>query len=170
MIPVFHYMAKQVKATPAPYKARRVNIPAGKKFLTFNPGDSVYIIEGDGTVYPQALRETFEKREGQAYEKGLQEGAALVEKRMEEQSRNCRMRTPEETLRDVLAMIRGHHAKDQNQILAVIMDEMGKGLADRIKGIVGTIEQQQDLLKEAELAFAGFHNVRNGGFEKLNFR
>lgn len=155
-------MARKNHGTIVHTKARRVSIPAGHDYLIVKPGETFYLIEPDGKL-PQHLQEVVDKREQTAYERGITDGVNM-------QERKSVQFNVEEALQHILRVMRQYDAKDQNQILAVIMDEMGKAYAARIKTIVETIEHHQGLLGATEQAFAGFHHVRNGGFEKLNFR
>lgn len=154
-------MAKKAKETPAPTKARRVSIPAGHDYLIVKPGETFYLIEPDGKL-PQHLQEAVDKLNQTAYERGVTDGAQM-------QERNSRQFTVEEALQHILRVMRQYDAKDQNQILAVIMQEMRKGYEERMKTLAETISHHQGLLDATEKAFAGFVQVRNGGLEKLNF-
>lgn len=155
-------MARKNHGTITHTKARRVSIPAGHDYLIVKPGETFYLIEPDGKL-PQHLQETVDKREQVAYERGVTDGAQM-------QERDSRQFTVEEALQHILRVVRQYDAKDQNQILAVMMDEMRKSYEDRMKSLAETIAHHQGLLNATEQAFAGFIHVRNGGFEKLNFR
>jgi hypothetical protein len=153
-------MAKKATGTPTPKKARRVLVPAGHDYLIVKPGETFYLIEPDGKL-PQHLQEAVDKREQTAYEKGIKDGQVM-------QERNMRSFTLEETISMVLQMMRQHDAKGQNQVLAVVMCEMGKAYDARMKALAEDMSRLQELHSETEKAFAGFHHIRNGAFEKMN--
>lgn len=146
-------------------KGRSVYIRAGHNYITLKPGETAYLI-GEGGQWPREFIETMENREKTAYEKGRQDGQnALVNKAI-----NMRPRTMEETLQECLTMLRQHHAKDQNQVVAIILNEMEKDRVSRVKAIQEDIARAQELLGHAEAINQGFNNIRKGGFEALNFR
>lgn len=83
---------------------------------------------------------------------------------------NQRQPTPEEFLQKVLQGLRGYHAKDQNQILAVLLDETSKDRERRLKELRQQLDNTQELISLCEESQQGLQLVREGGFEKLNFR
>jgi len=158
-------MAKANQAVKASTKSRRVTIPAGKQYIVFDKGATVHLVDTDG-VWPESIRKEFSEREEKAYIQGIKDG------KNEQASTvvNARPRTMEETLQACLTMIRQHHGNDQNQITAVILNELGKDRENRVKAIREDIARAQELLGHAEACNNGFQEIRNGGFEKLNFR
>jgi hypothetical protein len=85
-------------------------------------------------------------------------------------ARNTRPLTPEEFLQNLLPTLRGFHAKDQNQILAVVLDEMNKDRERRLKELQAQLANTQELIGFCEESQRGLQLVRQGGFEQLNFR
>lgn len=146
-------------------RARQVTIPAGKEYLLLTPGEKVYVIEADGR-WPDDLDNMMRRREETAYERGVEDGKAIAEG----MARNTRPLTPEEFLQNLLPTLRGFHAKDQNQILAVVLDEMSKDRERRLKELQAQLANTQELIGFCEESQQGLQLVREGGFEKLNFR
>lgn len=151
--------------TTARKRARQVTIPAGKEYLLLNPGERVYVMGADGR-WPDDIYNTMQKQQESAYERGVEDGKAIAEG----MTRNRRQQTPEEFLQSILPTLHNFHAKDQNQIAAVILDELTKARERRL----GELQQQLDNVKEliglCEDSQKGLQLVREGGFEKLNFR
>lgn len=158
-------MARQTRGAITHAKARRVTIPAGKDYIMFSATDTVYVVGPDGK-WPDSIYNLMQKQQETAYEKGLNDGADLAKG----QAVNQRSRTMEETLQEVLTMIRQHHGNDQNQIVAVVLNELGKDRQNRVKAIQEDIARATELLGHAEACNNGFNTIRNGGFEALNFR
>jgi hypothetical protein len=156
-------MVKNTGATPSK-RSRQVTIPAGKLYIVFNPGETVYLTEGKNM--PATLHEYVRQKQEQAFEEGKQ----FRENELNRLARNTRQQTPEEFLQSILPTIHNYHAKDQNQIAAVILDELTKARERRL----GELQQQLDNVKEliglCEDSQKGLQLVREGGFEKLNFR
>lgn len=146
-------------------RARQVTIPAGKEYLLLTPGEKVYVIEADGR-WPDELDNMMRGREETAYEKGVDDGKAIADG----MSRNTRPMNPEEFLQSILPTIRGFHVKDQNQIAAVILDEMSKDRERRLKELQAQLANTQELIGLCEESQRGLQLVRQGGFEQLNFR
>lgn len=146
-------------------RARQVTIPAGKLFITFNPGDTVYVQDASG-LWPDAFKKLIDKREEAAYFRG-----ATDEKRMQEQmAKNGRPQTPEEFLQSLLPTLHNFHVKDQNQIAAVILDELNKARVKRLNELEIQLNNTRELIALCEDSQKGLQLVREGGFEKLNFR
>jgi len=145
-------------------RARQVTIPAGQMYITFKPGETVYLVT-DGKL-PDEINNAMERREEAAYDRGVNDGKAIADG----MARNCRQETPEEFLQRLLPQLRGYHAKDQNQIVAVILDEMGKDRERRLKELRAQLDNTQELIALCEESQQGLQLVREGGFEKLNFR
>lgn len=146
-------------------RARQVTIPAGKEYLLVNPGEKVYVIGKDG-CWPDDLNNTLNRREETAYERGVDDGKAIAEG----MTRNTRQPTPEEFLQGLLPTLHSFHAKDQNQIAAVILDELGKAREKRLAELNAQLNNTRELIKLCEDSQNGLQLVREGGFEKLNFR
>jgi hypothetical protein len=146
-------------------RARQVTIPAGKEYLLLTPGEKVYVIEADGR-WPDDLDNMMRRREETAYEKGINDGKAIAEG----QARNVRQLTPEEFLQHFLPTLHSYHAKDQNQIAAVILDELTKARAKRLHDLEVQLANTRELIALCEDSQKGLQLVRDGGFEKLNFR
>ncbi len=164
-MPDFHIMSRKVIATSAPKKARRVTIPAGKEYLLLTPGEKVYVIGTDGQ-WPDDLNNTMQRREEKAYDRGVDDGKAIAEG----MTRNTRPETPEEFLQRILPTLHVFHAKDQNQIAAVILDELNKARVKRLEDLKAQLDNTRELIAMCEESQQGLQLVREGGFEKLNFR
>jgi hypothetical protein len=158
-------MAKQQNGNLVHANSRRVTIPAYKDYLILSPGETAYVVGRDG-VWPDAISNVISKREEDAYEKGVNDGKAISEG----MSRNTRPLNPEEFLQSILPTIRGFHVKDQNQIVAVILDEMSKDRERRLKELRAQLDNTQELIALCEDSQRGLQLVRQGGFEQLNFR
>jgi len=146
-------------------RARQVTIPAGKEYLLLTPGEKVYVIGTDGR-WPDDLNNTMERREEKAYDRGVEDGKAIAEG----MTRNTRQPTPEEFLQNLLPTLHSFHAKDQNQIAAVILDELSKARAKRLQDLEAQLANTRELIALCEESQQGLQLVREGGFEKLNFR
>lgn len=153
------------KTTEARKRARQVTIPAGKEYLLLTPGEKVYVIEADGR-WPDDLDNMMRHREETAYERGVDDGKAIAEG----MTRNSRQPTPEEFLQNLLPTLHSFHAKDQNQIAAVILDELSKARAKRLDDLKAQLDNTRELIALCEDSQQGLQLVREGGFEKLNFR
>lgn len=158
-------MARKTNGTITHAKGRSVYIGAGLDYLTFKPGETIYVVGSDG-VWPDDLDNTIRKREETAYEKGVDDGKAIADG----MSRNTRPMNPEEFLQSILPTIRGFHVKDQNQIVAVVLDEMSKDRERRLKELRAQLDNTQELIALCEDSQRGLQLVRQGGFEQLNFR
>jgi hypothetical protein len=146
-------------------RARQVTIPAGKEYLLLNPGEHVYVIGTDGK-WPDDLNNTMERREETAYDRGVDDGKAIAEG----MTRNTRQQNPEEFLQSILPTLHSFHAKDQNQIAAVILDELNKARVKRLSDLEAQLSNTRELIANLEESQYGLELVREGGFEKLNFR
>jgi hypothetical protein len=158
-------MARKTNGMITHAKGRSVYIGAGLDYLTFKPGETIYVVGSDG-VWPDDLNNTMQRREETAYERGVEDGKAIAEG----MARNTRPLTPEEFLQNLLPTLRGFHAKDQNQILAVVLDEMNKDRERRLKELQAQLANTQELIGFCEESQRGLQLVRQGGFEQLNFR
>lgn len=145
-------------------RARQVTIPAGKLYITFNPGETVYVRGREDM--PATLHEYIRQKQEKAFEEGKAHQANLVEL----QARNCRPQTPEEFLQSILPALHNFHAKDQNQIAAVILDELSKARAKRLDELKAQLDNTRELIAFCEESQQGLQLVREGVFEKLNFR
>lgn len=83
---------------------------------------------------------------------------------------NCRQMTKDEALEKMLAMLREFNGQDQNQIVAIILNEMTQDREKRIEDLEKERAHVEDLLEKVKANYEGFQNVRGHGFEKLNFR
>lgn len=146
-------------------RARQVTIPAGREYLLLNPGEKVFVVEADGR-WPDDLDYIMRNREETAYKRGLNDGKSIAEGL----TRDCRQETPEEFLQRLLPQLRNYHAKDQNQIVAVILDEISKDRERRLKELRAQLDNTQELIALCEESQQGLQLVREGVFEKLNFR
>jgi hypothetical protein len=158
-------MARKTHGTITHAKGRSVYIGAGLDYLTFKPGETIYVVGSDG-VWPDDLNNTMQSREETAYDKGVADGKAIAEG----MARNTRPLTAEEFLQNLLPTLRSFHAKDQNQIIAVILDEMSKDRERRLKELREQLDNTQELIALCEDSQRGLSLVRQGGFEQLNFR
>lgn len=146
-------------------RARQVTIPAGKEYLLLTPGERAYVIEADGR-WPDDLNNMLRKREETAYDRGVEDGKAIAEG----MTRNTGQQSPEQFLQSLLPMLHGYHVKDQNQIVAVILDELNKARVKRLNDLQAQLANTQELIGFCEESQRGLQLVRQGGFEQLNFR
>jgi hypothetical protein len=146
-------------------RARKVTIPAGKEYLLLTPGENVYVIGADGR-WPDDLDSIMCRREETAYERGVNDGKAITDGI----TRHTRQPTPEEFLQKLLPTLHSFHAKDQNQIAAVILDELNKAREKRLADLKSQLDNTRELIALCEESQTGLQLVREGGFEKLNFR
>jgi len=162
---ILKLMAKQQNGNLVHANSRRVTIPAYKDYLILSPGETGYVVGRDG-VWPDAISNVISKREEDAYEKGVNDGKAIADG----MARNTRPLTPEEFLQKLLPTLHDFHAKDQNQIAAVILDELNKARVKRLNDLRAQLDNTRELIALCEESMTGLQLVREGVFEKLNFR
>lgn len=155
-------MVKNTTTQPGK-RARQVTIPAGKLYITFNPGETIYVPGKEGM--PATLNEYIRQKQEKAFEEGRAHQANL-----QLQAQNVRQLTPEEFLQHFLPTLHNYHAKDQNQIAAVILDELTKSREKRLKDLEAQLANTRELIALCEESQQGLQLVREGVFEKLNFR
>jgi hypothetical protein len=140
---------------------RRVTIPAGKSYVLIDPKETVYLVLKDGS-YSHGLQALINKERAEAFEHG-QKSPVM-------QAMNARKATKEETLQNVLKQVREHHGMDQNEIIAVLLNQLMQDRGKRIKSLEDDQTRINELLGQAQDCFLGFQEVRKGGFDKLGFR
>lgn len=164
-------MATKKAAPTAKSKTRRVTIPAGQDYALFGKNQTAYVVGKDGRM-PQELMDKIGRHETQAYNNGYKKALDDMEKEQKGAVDNgcARPETTEELLQNILQRLSAQNPKNQNKVIGLLLSEVQQWKEYRLDNLQKQYDQMGDDLEAAKANYEGFTNVRNGGFDDLNFR
>lgn len=158
-------MAKNKPVAKKFQRSRRVTIPAGHDYIAFNSCDapSIWL---PGQPMPMQVQIAVNTAKNEAYKEGKAAGELLAKA----QSQNCTAVSHDEMANKIFQQISGYAGKEQNEMLALLLNRIGEQRKHRIEGLKNEILDKQELLQSVENLLTGFNNIMNGGFDALAIR